>query len=241
MMSNLDTSRKGVAVGPLLAKNAMLVMLVSLSICIFVYASRAAVGNLYVLSLKDEIEAVATLNSKGEIPSIVDARQLTASVMSWDGHTPSTLAYVASFTRWFEHLLSQSHVYQQNSLSIDVPMMLDEAIEARPTMSNQYLLRAMELWLEGESKEVIAHQYQLAQHFGPFDKDVALASLEFYLAYWPSLTKQEKVLASRYLLSPRDYRLNYWQIGAVIKRSQNQKRACNLLRFNNVHIRECKV
>ncbi|WP_117232509.1 hypothetical protein [Vibrio maerlii] len=239
-MSDTDKQTQTNSKPSMIGKLAMLIILAVLSVGVMGYAGKAAIGNLYVLSLKSEIKGVESLVQEGIAPSVVDARQLTESVLAWDGDTPSTLTYVASFARWFDHLLSQSESAQPDSVVGNSSEWIEQAIQRRPTMSNQYLLKAIALWQQGKPKADIAQQYQLAQQFGPYEKDVALASLEFYLAYWPQLNTEEKVLASQYLLSPRDYRLGYREIGRVIQRSPNKHRACSLLSFNNIKIRECK-
>ncbi|MGF1755964.1 hypothetical protein L4C33_20535 [Vibrio makurazakiensis] len=241
-MSDTNTHTTAFFARSYVAKLVFLFSLIVLSIGTMLYAGKSAIGNLYVLSLKSEIQGMESLVAESVAPSVIDARQLAEGVLVWDGSTPSTQAYVASFSRWFDHLISQSQLASDgDSLQLNVVALLDSAIQRRPTMADQYVYKAMELWQQGASQTVIAQQFELAQKYGPFEKSVALASLEFYLAYWPSLATNEKVLASRYLLSPKKYRLNYRQIGKVISRSTNKQRACNLLKFNNVKIRECRA
>jgi len=224
------------------SKSLILAIAFALSIGVTVYAGKAAIGNMYVLSLKSEIQGIESLLDKGVTPSVIDAKQLANSVLLWDGNTPSTQTYVASFVRWFNHLMEGKQPSEVGQvLSLNALEALNCAIEQRPTMANQYVYKATELWHQGATKSQIAEQIALAQQFGPYEQHVALASLEFYLAFWPSLETAEKIQASQYLLSPRKYRLSYRKIGKVVNRSVHKQKACNLLKFNKVKIRECNV
>ncbi|WP_222939809.1 hypothetical protein [Photobacterium sp. BZF1] len=159
------------------------------------------------------------------------------SLLFWDGMNPEYLGLSATHYA-LKGAASENvsdAVYQDYAESA-----FGEAINA--TKAAQYISplnytaliqHAESLWRMGKPFDVINQPISLAQKVAPFDTKVALFSLEFLLAHWPQLSASEKVLASRYLLKPIQYRINYHQLNEVVARSPEKERACRLLGFAN--------
>lgn len=194
------------------------------------YAVRNAIGNLYYISTEQLVK-----NAQGSL-NLEDIREIrlhAERVESWTGDNPQYLLYLAQIERW----MGNAPGYEPDMTLISER--LNKANSIRPVSAHQYSQMAKESWYRGEPMQAIQNNLSNAQQLAPFDTQVALHSLDFYLSYWPSLSVENKVITTQYLISSNDYRItNEWEI--LFGDQTNKLRACSLLNFNDINNRFCE-
>ncbi|NOH80436.1 hypothetical protein F0231_11870 [Vibrio sp. RE86] len=194
------------------------------------YAVRNAVGNLYYISTEQLVKgAQGSLN----LEDIQEIRIQAERVEFWTGDNPQYLLYLAQIERW----MGNASGYEPDIALIS--NRLNKANSIRPVSAHQYSQMSKESWYRGEPMQAIQHNLSNAQQLAPFDTQVALHSLDFYLSYWPSLSVENKVITTQYLISSNDYRItNEWEL--LFGDQTNKLRACSLLSFNDINNRYCE-
>ncbi|WP_261885796.1 hypothetical protein [Vibrio pomeroyi] len=233
---------------------AGLVALALLSVFVIGSSARLLIAQFSALNAEQELERFIEQQNQTDVDddSITEpglSRSLTLldssmhKVAGWDSNNPDSLLLLASYQaiKAAQHSELITGTEQQNRVGYDQAIATaQKAQKLRPMHAKAFVLEAEYQWRNGGSFDQVLAPFELALRNGPYDKAVVLFGLEFYLAYWPQLNVEQKILVSSYLLEPRRYRLSHWQINTVVARSPEKERACRLLKFNNKPMRTCK-
>lgn len=235
---------------------AGLAAFVLLSVFVISSSARLLIAQFSVLNAEQELERFIAQQNQTDVDddSITEAelsRSLTLldssmhKVADWDSNNnnPDSLLLLASYqavkAAQYSELIADSE--QQNRVGYDQAIATaQKAQKLRPMHAKAFVLEAEYQWRNGASFDQVLAPFELALRNGPYDKSVVLFGLEFYLAYWPQLNVEQKILVSSYLLEPNKYRISHWQINTIIARSPEKERACRLLNFNSKPMRTCK-
>ncbi|WP_434565636.1 hypothetical protein QFW85_10640 [Vibrio chagasii] len=233
---------------------AGLAALTLLSVFVIGSSARLLIAQFSVLNAEQELERFIALQNQTDVDddSITEAelsRSLTLldasmhKVADWDSNNPDSLLLLASYqaikAAQYSELIADSE--QNNRVGYDQAIAtVQKAQRLRPMHAKAFAMEAEYQWRNGASFDQVLAPFELALRNGPYDKSVVLFGLEFFLAYWPELNVEQKILVSSYLLEPSKYRVSHWQINTIIERSHEKERACRLLKFNNKPMRTCK-
>ncbi|MEZ8914114.1 hypothetical protein AB6D87_11685 [Vibrio lentus] len=233
---------------------AGLVSLLLLSVLVIGSSARLLIAQFSVLNAEQELERFIALQNQTDVDDdLITEAELSRSVTlldasmykmaDWDSNNPDSLLLLASYqaikASQHSELIVDSE--QNNRLGYDQAIATaKKAQRLRPMHAKAFVLEAEYQWRNGASFDQALAPFELALRNGRYDKSVVLFGLEFYLAYWPQLNVEQKILVSSYLLEPNKYRISHWQINTIIARSPEKERACRLLNFNSKPMRTCK-
>ncbi|PME96630.1 hypothetical protein BCV23_15740 [Vibrio lentus] len=231
-----------------------LVALALLSVLVVGSSARLLIAQFSVLNAEQELERFIAQQNQTDVDddSITEA-QLSSSltlldasmhkVADWDSSNPDSLLLLASYQAvkagQYSELITGTE--QQSRVGYDQAIATaKKAQKLRPMHAKAFVMEAEYQWRNGSSFDQVLAPFELALRNAPYDKSVVLFGLEFYLAYWPQLNVEQKILVSSYLLEPNKYRIPHWQINTIVARSPEKERACRLLNFNSKPMRTCK-
>ncbi|EGA68796.1 hypothetical protein VISI1226_10722 [Vibrio sinaloensis DSM 21326] len=211
--------------------SSTLLMLIAVSsVFVISFAFKNAMGNLYFVSLEQLVAKHQDNITQDAVNALQDQ---VSGVEKWSIDNPQYLLYLAQTERW----MGNYDGYHVNQNLIE--QRLHRANAIRPTSAHQFAQLARESWLEGDGNGAVRSNLSKAQQLAPFDTRIALYSLDYYLSYWPELSLDEKIQATRYLLNSQNYQITYeWKY--LFRDQEKKTRACSLLNFNNVNNRYCK-
>lgn len=212
-------------------------------------STKMLLANFYVLDAEKQLGAFLENKESQSTESqpIFDLAKLEFAmekVAEWDTNNPDSLLLLAAYQAV---IASQVHELGAENDSYSVEYKFEDAIATakkaqllRPMNAKAFVAEAEYQWRNGASFEQVNAPFEIALLNGRFERPVTLFGLEFYLAYWTRLNVEQRVLVSSYLLEPKKYRINHWQINKIIARSPEKLRACRLLAFNDKTTRACK-
>ncbi|MEZ9464986.1 hypothetical protein [Vibrio splendidus] len=212
-------------------------------------SSKMLLANFYVLDAEKQLGAFLENKESQSTKSqpVFDFAKLESAmekVAGWDTNNPDSLLLLAAYQAV---IASQVHELGAENDPYSVEYKFEDAIATakqaqllRPMNAKAFVAEAEYQWRNGASFEQVNAPFEIALQNGHFERPVALFGLEFYLAYWTRLNVEQRVLVSSYLLEPKKYRINHWQINKIIARSPEKLRACRLLAFNDKATRACK-
>lgn len=206
-------------------------LMLTLSVLVSVACLHLGIGQFYALDADVHLSKTTAASQANLVlaeDDLVDLSGLT----KWDDLNPDSLLLIAAHKAMI--------AAQDNTSFNDAIRTVRKAQWLRPMQAKAYLMEAEYQWRNHASFERILRPLQQAQRNAPFDRAVALLSLEFYLAHWEHLELEQRVMLSKYLLEPSRFRMPYSMMNQVIARSPGKSRACNLLAFNQVKLRACR-
>lgn len=233
---------------------AGLVALALLSVFVISSSARLLIAQFSVLNAEQKLQRFIEQQNQTDVDddSITEAqlsRSLTSldssmyKVADWDSNNPDSLLLLASYQAVKAAQYSELRTDSEQNIRLGYDQTIatvKKAQKLRPMHAKAFVLEAEYQWRNGASFDQVLAPFELALRNGPYEKSVVLFGLEFYLAYWPQLNVEQKILVSSYLLEPNKYRISHWQINTIIARSPEKERACRLLNFNSKAMRTCK-
>lgn len=134
------------------------------------------------------------------------------------------------FNQWI------SYIQKKESASHHWVSLLNASSDIRPTWSETYV----ELAKLSTTPQQADEYQQLAMKFGPYSLSSRLLVIDNTFTRWNSHTLDNRVNASRHLVSvARSWRYRD-SLNQMIEHSKGKQRICNLLGFNKLKVQACE-
>ncbi len=109
----------------------------------------------------------------------------------------------------------------------------------RPAWPQHYAQLAFYYWQLGDKTTAYTYLEQ-AIKFGPYDQDTAEKVIEFGIADWDSLTTKQRIYFSHTLIKQLNSYRYRPRVEMIISRAKNKEKACNLIKFSQIHLSTCE-
>ncbi|MDV7102872.1 hypothetical protein R3X26_00455 [Vibrio sp. TH_r3] len=226
-----------------------LVLMSLISVALIFYASHFAMGSLYKIGLENEFKQyehyVNQTHSQGVDQSVLDKKYdmltrvnlLTDQMMVWNQYDPNHLS-MAAYTQLLNSYANQNlDIY--DSFLTEGLMLSNKAIALRPIFPDVHAQKTYLLSSLKYPVEDVFDQLYTAEKFGRYEEVTTRAGLDFYFAFWGSITNQDKIKATRYLLDPEKYGFAFGNFDRFIANASYRDKACNILSISRQSIPAC--
>ncbi|MFB9217288.1 hypothetical protein [Vibrio sinaloensis] len=222
-------------------RKVTLLLVASITLALMLLCARFLVGHALLLKADTQLSNVVSKQGTVDAELMAQLDESIDRLNYWFSSNPDTSALVSSY---YSLKAWNAIRLEEFSLADEYWELAGESIEAskhmRPMHSAAYLQQAEIDWRKGEPMAQVLASVLLAQQNAPFDRHVALFSLEFYFAYWPSLDSQQRLKAVKYIFNASEYRIGVADFEHIVSRTPQKGLACNLLTFNQVFLQACE-
>lgn len=176
------------------------------------------------LSLEDDLlkEQIERILAQSENPQYMYS---IANFYAW-------LSYVAKVQLGKDKLGS---TYSEKAYQLN-----EKSRTLRPFDSAIYSALAKDAWRLGKDRVIIENWLDVAQKLGPYERVTSLTSVEYYLAHWPTLNKEQQKKVVSYLLEMDDFNLNEGDFWSILTQPVLKSRFCSIMRFNAQKFGACQ-
>lgn len=182
------------------------------------------VSELHLASLSAENSNVKfsdqtiTLQAKmeGFLMPLPHDRMINARLLDWMSYSSRSLYYIAEM---------------EDKILV--------ASTTRPTWSPTYIQLFKLYWRVGNEDKAI-EMLRLANMFGPNRTDTMLTSVDYTFAYWQFASQEDRLRASKQLLTISESWKHRSELNQMITYSPGKQRICNMLAFNKVKVSACQ-
>ncbi|MDG3088248.1 hypothetical protein P7F88_20100 [Vibrio hannami] len=210
-------------------------------------AVHVGMGSLYQIGLDNSVKqydqqytGLVELSEEQKVEqtkSLANINFLVEKMLHWNSYSPEALS-LAAYTRWLNSYSEENSDSYEEFLS-EAVVLNSKAIVSRPIYPDIYAQQVYAKNALVSPKEDVFAPLYLAERFGPYEKATARAGIDFYFGFWEQISTQDKVKASRYILTPQKYGLSIRQRDEIFRNAPYKQRVCNLLAFSNKKSRVC--
>lgn len=212
------------------------VVIAALSLGVVFYSIKFGVGSLYTKAVENELGVLpASIYTEDARKSLDQKNQFTNSMLSWNSESPHSLVLAGYFQFYLGGLSGDDELIRKGTEYVD------QSAALRPLWPEPYIQRAYMLENLGAPLVEVVENVERAAYVGPYEKSTAQAILNIYFANWLILETPQRIEASKVVLRSEDYGIRQWRLRQFINKSPYKQRICNLLKFNGIAYKECKL
>jgi len=196
----------------------------------FGLASGYSIGVVSALDYFDAHQQDANLTALPQAERLVEKMRMLSPT------NPYYASQAASFLSWQLYLQGIDDLTEKSA-----PFNLETgALSVRPSWPDSHSQRILYQLRANATMQDLRGNLELAQRYGPFEAEVASTSLIIYLKYWDIIDVREKRKTIGYLLEHDKYGINKWELSDLLAKNPYKFRACNILTFNQIHLKACR-
>ncbi|WP_367990317.1 hypothetical protein AB2S62_17120 [Vibrio sp. NTOU-M3] len=218
--------------------------LLALCLAIFLNGFVAIKNNFLLHDIKQKGEQIkyeiAETTDVVSISNKLAPEQLDSWLSSSSNH-PDYFSYASNFYAWASYIatLRLNDEWLAREYSERSKKMMESFILLKPYDAYGYASLAKEEWRNGASYMKIKGLIDLSKKQGPYEKVTGSNSLEFYLAFWPMLTVDDKEDAISMIFNGSKYGLNEYHFRRILTQPLLKMRFCSITKFGGRNFNGC--
>lgn len=168
---------------------------------------------------------------------IDDFEAILDSALELGSRDPNHLYNIA------DSLLTSSYLKQDGEeishRLVQAKQSIEQSIVLRPSYPDSYALLAyIQNDLSVRTDSLLA-SLRRAHKFGPYEKNTLISGMELYLDHWDSISSDDKIRTTNYILHPNRYGLTNRERDELLSIIDPDRRACRLLHFYEQETTAC--
>jgi hypothetical protein len=193
-------------------------------------------GAIYASALTKSTQRLSTLTQPIENSDLLLAHRMVLKLLTNPLVTADQLALAHQLNSWLRFYDAEPADLDGLNRYEQIAPLLQKSLELRPTWPHTYLMLANATVDLPEKQKLLV----TARQFGPVNPNVTLYELQLGFEQWEYLATPDKAaLASKLVNATKNHKLRM-MLNARLPYTFARTKICNLLKFNQIYLDNCK-